>query len=196
MSLKNTVDRWGPVSQFLHWSIVLLIAANAVLGLLMVDLPDNPQKIKLYALHKSLGLTVLALVALRLAWRVVAGAPHPVAGTPRWQQRIATLTHGAMYVLLFAQPLIGWVLNSAGGYPLQWFGLFNLPRIAATDPDLRELARSLHETGFWLLLTLVVAHAGAAFYHHLFQRDATLTRMLPRRRTRALPAAAETRHVV
>lgn len=196
MSLKNPADRWGAVSQLLHWTMALLIVVIAGLGLFMADLPNNPQKIGLYALHKSLGLTVLMLVALRLAWRAYAGAPHPVAGTPRWQQRIATLTHGAMYVLLFAQPLTGWLFNSAAGFPLQWFGLFNLPRIVARDPGLRELARSLHEGGFWLLLALVIAHAAAAFYHYLFQHDATLTRMLPRRRARALPSAPESRHVV
>lgn len=195
MTLRNTVDRWGPVSQLLHWTIFLLIAAIAALGLYMVDLPRNPQAIKLYSLHKSLGLTVLALVALRLAWRAFAGAPHPVPGTPPWQERIATLTHGAMYVLMFAMPLTGWLLNSAAGYPLQWFGLFNLPRFAATDEGLRELAESLHENGFWLLLALVIVHACAAFYHHLFQQDTTLTRMLPRRRARARPSAPENHHV-
>lgn len=194
MSLTNTADRWGPVSQWLHWAIVLLIAAIAVIGLFMVDLPNNPQKIKLYALHKSLGLTLLALTVLRLGWRAYAGAPRAVAGTPPWQERIATFTHGAMYVLLFALPLSGWVLNSVADYPLQWFGLFNLPRIVAADQDLRGLAKSLHESGFWLLLALVVAHAGAAFYHHLFQHDATLTRMLPRRRARN-PDAPEKRDV-
>lgn len=196
MSLKNTADRWGAISQLLHWTVVLLIAVIAGLGLYMADLPNNPQKIRLYSLHKSLGLTVLALAALRLAWRAYAGAPHPVVGTPRWQERIATLTHGALYVLLFAQPLTGWLFNSAAGFPLQWFGLFNLPHIVARDPGLREQAIWLHQNGFWLLLALVVAHAGAAFYHHLFQHDATLTRMLPRRRTRAIPAAPENRHVV
>lgn len=186
--LKNSADRWGPVSQLLHWAVVLLVVVIAVLGLIMADLPNNPQKLRLYSLHKSLGLTVLALMALRLAWRAVAGAPAPVAGTPRWQHRAATLTHGALYALLFAMPLTGWLFNYAAGFPLQWFGLFNLPRGAAPDPDLRELAKLLHEGGFWLLLMLVVAHAGAAFHHHLFLRDATLTRMLPRPRARA-PAA-------
>ncbi|MFD0739326.1 cytochrome b [Lysobacter koreensis] len=195
MTWKNPVDRWGAISQLLHWSIVVLLTAIAVLGLYMVDLPNSPDKIKLYSLHKSLGLTLLGLLLLRIGWRVYAGAPHPVAGTPAWQERIATATHAAMYVLMFALPVSGWVLNSAAGYPLQWFGLFNLPRIVANDAELHELAESLHEAGFWLLLALVLAHAGAAFYHHLFQHDATLTRMLPRRR--APPSdAPENRHVV
>ena len=195
MTLENTADRWGAVSQSLHWIVVLLIAVIAGLGLYMVDLPNNPQKIRLYALHKSLGLTLLALVVLRLAWRTYAGAPSPVAGTPRWQERIATLTHVALYVLLLAQPLTGWLFNYASGFPLQWFGLFNLPRNPVADSDLRDLAKSLHEAGFWLLLVLVVAHVGAAFYHHLFLRDATLMRMLPRRRNRHIPIHAENRHV-
>lgn len=179
MTLKNTADRWGPVSQSLHWLIVLLIAAIAIIGLTMTDMSNGPSKIRIYALHKSLGLSLLALVALRLLWRVYAGAPGPVAGTPHWQERIASLTHWALYALMFALPLSGWLFNSTAGYPLQYFGLFNLPKLAARNEELAQLSRDLHEYGFWLLLALVLAHAAAAFYHHLFQNDATLTRMLP-----------------
>ena len=88
--------------------------------------------------------------------------------------------HAALYVLLFAVPISGWVMNSAAGFPLQWFGLFNLPSIAPHDRDLHELAESMHEWLFWALVALAAAHAAAALYHHLFQRDATLARMLPR----------------
>ncbi|KAB8314749.1 cytochrome b [Tolypothrix campylonemoides VB511288] len=190
MSWKNA-DRWGHVSQALHWLVVLLIAAIAIIGLTMGELPNGVQKIRLYALHKSLGLTLLALVALRIAWRLAAGAPPPVAGTPRWQAAIASVTHWALYALMFAMPITGWVLNSAAGYPLQWFGLFNLPKIVATDPALHEQAEWLHENGFWLLLALVVVHAAAAFYHHLFLEDDTLRRMLPaRRRAAVAPSSA------
>lgn len=184
MSLKNTVERWGPVSQVLHWTIALLLIAISVIGLVMVDMPNTPRKIDVYSLHKSLGLTVLALAVVRLAWRAYAGAPAPLPG-PRWQHRIATLTHAAMYALIFAMPISGWLLNAWGGYPLQWFGLFNLPRIVGRDEALHELAGQVHEAGFWLLLVLVLAHVAAAFYHQLFQHDATLARMLPRRRPRA-----------
>lgn len=180
MTLKNTIDRWGGVSQLLHWLIAILILVMAYLGLTMGDLPNGPDKIKTYALHKSIGITILALVALRLLWRLYAGTPRPVPGSPRWQERIAALTHVAIYALLFAIPISGWVLNSAAGFPLQWFGLINLPHIVARNSDLHDLAGEAHEIMFWILALLVVAHAGAAFYHHLFQRDATLARMLPR----------------
>ena len=180
MPLKNTREEWGSVSMALHWLVVVLILMMAVIGLTMGDLPNGPDKVWVYALHKSIGITILVLVVLRLAWRLYAGAPGPVAGTPGWQERIASLTHWALYALLLAMPLSGWVLNSASGFPLQWFGLFNLPALAGRDHDLHELAEEAHELLFWILVALVVAHAAAAFYHHLFQRDATLARMLPR----------------
>jgi cytochrome b561 len=180
MTLKNPEDRWGHVSQLLHWSIVVLIVVLGYLGLTMTDMANSPDKIRLYALHKSLGLTLLALVLLRLFWRVYAGAPRPVPGSPAWQERIAALTHFALYVLLLAIPISGWIFNSATGFPLQWFGLINLPAIADKDAGLRELSATWHEWLFWALVVLALVHAAAAIYHHLFQHDATLARMLPR----------------
>jgi cytochrome b561 len=180
MTLRNTDERWGPVSQLLHWMIVLLILGQGSVGLLMTGMRNSPDKIQVYALHKSFGLTILALVVLRLLWRWYAGTPRPVPGTPRWQARIAALTHWGLYALLFAIPLSGWVLNSAAGFPLQWFGVFNLPAIAAKDHGLREFAEDLHPFLFWTLVALAVVHAAAAVYHHRFRHDATLARMLPR----------------
>lgn len=191
MDLKNRSGRWGGVSQLLHWAILVLLVWIAWLGLTMVDMPNTPAKIGNYALHKSLGLTLLALVALRLAWRVFAGAPAPVAGTPTWQARVASLTHLALYGLMFAIPLSGWLFNSASGYPLQWFKRFNLPALAGRDPSLADTAVRIHEAGFWLLAALVMLHAAAALYHHFVQRDDTLRRMLPSRPRRAALTAAE-----
>lgn len=179
--MTDRPDRWSPASQVLHWTIAVLVIAIAIIGLWMVELPNTPRKVEVYSLHKSLGLAVLAMAVLRVLWRLRARRPGPVPGTPRWQERIAMLTHGALYVLLFAMPLTGWLFNSAAGYPLQWFGWFNLPALVEEDRGLRELSGTLHEVGFWLLLALVIIHAGAAFYHHIFLHDTTLTRMLPRR---------------
>ena len=171
---------WSATSKLLHWLVAALILVMAWLGLTMGDLPNGPDKIATYALHKSIGLTVLGLALLRLLARWIAGAPAPVPGTPRWQARIADVTHVALYALLLALPLTGWLLNSAAGFPLQWFGLFNLPPLAARDEALHALSVEAHEVLFWALAVLVVMHAAAALYHHLFLGDATLARMLPR----------------
>ena len=172
--------RWGAVSQALHWLVVLLVLVMAGLGLVMVDLPNTALKVRLYGLHKSLGLTILALMLLRLAWRLHAGAPPAIAGMPRWQARAAALTHGLLYALLFAMPLSGWVINASSGFPLRWFGLFSVPQFGGRDDALNALAKGWHEALFWSLVVLALGHAFAAVWHHLFQRDATLARMLPR----------------
>ena len=181
MRLKNHPGGWGPVSQLLHWLIVLLVAVMATIGLTMDELPQTPKYFWVYDLHKSTGLAVLGLVLLRLGWRWYAGAPLPVAGTPRWQRRVAGVTHGLLYLLLLAMPLSGWLFDSANALrPLRWYGWLAVPKLAAPDEDLAELARDAHEWLFWALLALVIVHAAAAVYHHVFRNDATLARMLPR----------------
>lgn len=180
MSLRNSRERWGPVSQSLHWLITALIVVMAYLGLTMTGLPPTPQKLTLYMLHKSIGISILALVALRLGWRLYAGSPRMLAGIPTWQSRIAASTHAALYVLLFAVPVSGWVLNSSTGFPLRWFNRVNLPALANKSDALRAAAGPVHQWLFWTLIVLALAHAAAAIHHHLFRRDATLARMLPR----------------
>ena len=182
MTLKNTSDRWGPVSQALHWLIVLMILGLAIAGLVMGELPKTPKYFWVYTAHKSMGLTVLALVLVRIGWRLYAGAPKPVAGTPTWQERIASATHWMLYALILAMPLSGWLYDSASGLrPFRWFGLFDVPKLTAPNDALRDASHAAHEWLFWVLVALVALHAAAAFYHHLFLRDATLTRMLPSR---------------
>lgn len=179
MPMKNSDERWGGVSLGLHWLTFVLVAGMGAIGLWMTDLATSPLKIQVYALHKSFGLTVFALSLLRMGWRLFAGVPKPVPGTPRWQQEIANITHGGLYALLLAIPLTGWWFNSTAGFPLRWFGLFHLPAIASFNPSVKQFARDLHETLFYVLAALVALHAAAALYHHYFQRDRTLVRMWP-----------------
>ncbi|MCD9086308.1 cytochrome b [Stenotrophomonas sp. SY1] len=180
MSLKNTIDRWGGVSKTLHWLIAVLILALGIVGLTMGEFPKTPSYFWIYTMHKSIGITVLVLVVLRLGWRLYAGAPEAIPGTPGWQERIASLTHWLLYVLMFAIPLSGWIYDSASGLrPFNLFGLFPMPKLVAPSDLASQVSHAIHEYGFWALILLVLAHAGAAFYHHLFQRDATLARMLP-----------------
>ena len=178
MSLRSNDHQWGAVSKFLHWTIALAILGNGIFGLLM-DLARSPmQKINWLALHKSIGLTVLALVLLRVLWRWGDGHPREELG-PRWQQLAARAVHGVMYVLIVALPLSGWWFNSVTGKPLQWFKLFNLPALVTKNDDMRHLSHAVHEYLFWLLILVLVAHVGAALKHHVFDNDNVLRRMLP-----------------
>lgn len=173
--------RWPRSVQLLHWLGVLLILSVALVGLLMVDMERGSDLRKAaYALHKSLGISVLALALLRMLARMLTRAPAPVPGAA-WQQRAARLTHLAMYVLMFAVPLSGWLLNSVAGQPLPWFGLFDVPALAGKDPGLRGPVGSAHVWLFWTLVLLVALHVLAVGQHQIVLRDRTLARMLPGR---------------
>ncbi len=179
LPIRNTEDRWGMVTLGIHWLTVLAVVGLCIVGFLMQELPNRPYKIEIYALHKSLGLTVLGLTLLRLLWRLVAGTPRPAPGMPRWQQVAANASHGLLYLVLLAMPLSGWLYNSASGFPLRWFGTFALPRLTARNHDVAEFFEETHETLFLALAALVTVHALAALKHHYIDRDRTLHRMLP-----------------
>lgn len=179
MSTTPYSAEWNGVTKLIHWTFVVIILTMAILGLTMDDIDSPGTKIAVIAFHKSLGMTALALAAVRLVWRLISKDPPKITTIPTWQHLAAKVTHAMIYVFLFVMPLSGWVMNSAKGYPLQWFKLFNIPAITAKNPQLADLAHDVHENAFWILTALIVMHVGAAFYHHVFQQDATLKRMLP-----------------
>ena len=161
MPIKNLADRWGGVSITLHWLTALMILGLVVVGFLMQELANSPTKMA------------------RLLWRLFAGVPQPVPGTPRWQAWASGATHGALYLVLLAMPVSGWLYNSASGFPLKWFGLFALPKLSSYDAGVKAFALGAHETLFLVLAAIVGVHALAALKHHYFDRDRTLARMLP-----------------
>ena len=183
MSLRSNDRQWGSVAKFFHWVIALAIIGNGLFALL-IDLARSPmQKINWIALHKSIGLTVLALLLLRVLWRGLDRRPLEAAGS-RWQRWAARAVHAVLYALILALPLSGWWFNSIAGKPLQWFKLFNLPALTAKNEDLTHWAHAVHEYLYWFLLLVLVAHVGAALKHHLKDNDNVLRRMLPFARLR------------
>jgi cytochrome b561 len=183
MSDDSATRHWPNGIKLLHWLSVLLVVALCVLGFWMQDLPRGPDKISVYALHKSLGLTVLALALVRLTLRarLRGRAPGLPAAMPAWQRHAAHAMQWLLYAILLAMPLSGWLYNSASGFPLKWFGLVALPALGAADPERKALALYLHESFYWVLLGLLALHVGAALQHHFLRRDDILRRMLPRR---------------
>ncbi len=179
MPARSTATAWGAVTRLFHWGMLLLFVGIISVGYYMTDLPLGPKKLKIYALHKSIGLTLLGLATLRLLWRLGERRPA-LPPMPAWQARAASGTHVLLYALMFVIPLSGWLYNSAAGFPLQWFHLVNLPALAAADPALKATAHRIHVTGVATLIVLAGLHAAAAFKHHFVDRDNTLTAMLAR----------------
>lgn len=184
MPLRNTDTRWGGIAQAFHWLIATLIIVQGAIGLTMVQLDMTPTKVRVFALHKSIGLTVLALVLLRLLWRAIQRAPREVP-MPRGQRIAAHVSHAALYLLMLALPLSGWLFNSAANFPLSWFGVVHVPSLTrGLNPGLKAFALSAHIVLFWILVGVLAVHIGAALWHHFVQRDEVLLRMLPGTRRR------------
>ncbi|HWT15755.1 MAG TPA: cytochrome b [Patescibacteria group bacterium] len=192
MSARSDVTRWGSVAKFFHWTIALLVIGLLIGGLTMTDMKVSPDKFKLYALHKSVGITVLVLMLLRFAWRGIDPRPQDVAGMAPWVAFAAHAVHRLLYVALIAMPISGWVYNSASNFPLQWFGLVQLPAIVAPDKELKALANGVHEALAWTIIALLLVHVAGALKHHLIDRDDTLRRMLPFAKPRAEATLANT----
>jgi cytochrome b561 len=178
MGLRSSAEHWGTISRWFHWGFALALLFMVGLGLYMADLPVGLYKLKVYALHKSIGLTLLALAVLRLLWRLLELRPT-LPTMPLWQHRAASSVHVGLYLLMFLIPLSGWLYNSVAGFPLQWFHLVNLPALHGADKALKPLVRDSHEFLAWTLVVAVLLHAGAALKHHFVDRDPTLALMIP-----------------
>jgi cytochrome b561 len=181
MSLRSTTDAWGALARALHWGMLVLYAGLIGVGYYMVDLPLSAAKMRIYALHKSVGIVVLVLVVARLLWRWLDRRPTSEPA-PVWQQRVAVVVVGLLYGLMFALPLTGWTYNSAAGFPLRWFNLINLPALVAPSPQLKGWAQSAHAVAAVVFLSVIALHALAALKHHFIDRDHTLRRMWPMRK--------------
>jgi cytochrome b561 len=180
--IENTEDRYGAVAILFHWSMALLVIGLAALGLYMVTLPDvgfNTNKVTLVLYHKELGLLVLVLLSTRLAWRVTQILPRLVEHLPDWQKIAARFVHLSFYALLFALPMTGYLMSSAAGIPVSFFGLFMLPDFVHRDHGLFQRYIAIHQWLGYVLILFIFVHAGAALRHHFVFKDDTLRRMLP-----------------
>jgi cytochrome b561 len=181
-SIGNSAGRYGLVAVAFHWATALLLVALTALGLYMVALPDvgfDTRKIELILYHKEIGMTVLLLALLRLAWRITQMLPLLVAHLPEWQQVAARFVHLCFYALMIALPLTGWLMSSAAGIPVKFVELFTLPDLIGRDDLLFHRLIAIHQALAWALIALFAVHAAAALRHHFVFRDDTLRRMLP-----------------
>ena len=181
MSWKNTEHRYGSLSIGLHWlMLILLVAVYASIELREFFPKGSDPRTALKALHFMLGLSVLGFALLRVGVRLSGPTPRIEPEPGSWQRLSAQFMHLVLYVLLIGMPLAGWLMLSAAGKPIPFFGL-QLPALIGENKDLAKQIEGIHEIVGTAGYFLIGLHAAAALFHHYIKRDNTLGRMLPRR---------------
>ena len=175
----RSTDRYAPLAQALHWLTALLVLGLIAVGLWMVALPIGFTKLYAYGWHKWIGLTIMVLTLVRLAWRWRHPPPPLPLRLARWERVLAPAAHALLYLLLLAMPLSGWLMTSAAGLPVFWFGLFQVPDLVGRDPQLFELFRATHHWLSRAVILLLAIHIGAVLRHDVLRRDGVLRRMWP-----------------
>lgn len=165
--------RHGAVGRLLHWASAALVLALIPLGAVIARMEPSLDRLWLYPLHKTLGISVLALTLARLAWRRYRPPPRPAAAPARW-------THRLLLALLVGQPVLGWIGSSATGIDTMVFGAWVLPPLVAPSEALENLAFAVHRGLGWGLAALVALHVAGALHGQFVRRDGTLSRMAGR----------------
>lgn len=184
MPIRNTTARWGAIAQSFHWIIVALVITQFVLATQYNSLPLSMAKLAVISRHKSVGLTIFGLAALRLLWRFMNPTP-PLPNTLKPYERVlANITHFALYALILVMPITGWIMSSARNFPVSWFNLFQLPDLVGQNRALYDVMHTTHDVLAFTLVGVATLHLLAALKHHFVLKDDTLKRMLPFTRTR------------
>jgi cytochrome b561 len=176
---KPKLPRYTRTAQMLHWLIALLIVVQFTLAKMAANLPLGMRKLALLAEHKSVGMTVLVLAVIRLAWRLRHTPPPLPPQMRRVERWLAAASHVSFYVILFAMPLSGWFMSSAKNYSVSWFGAFTWPNLIGPNEAAFAVLKALHHLLGTLLIAIASLHILAAIKHHFWNRDDVLVRMLP-----------------
>ncbi len=181
MTTSTASDRYATPVIALHWLIFLLIVVSYASIELREFFPKgSAPREAMKSVHFMIGLTVLALVAARIAARFLSPTPKILPPPPHWQEIAARLVHLALFAFMIAMPILGWLILSAEGDPIPFWGL-ELPPLIAPDKDFAEQLEEVHETIGNVGYFLIGAHAAAALFHHYVVKDNTLIRILPGR---------------
>ena len=177
MQASDANTRYTRTAIALHWLIAALVILQFAWGWWMQEIPKQPvgPRVDAFNLHKSVGLVILALMAIRILWRI-GHRPPPLPAMPAWQAWTARTTHVALYVLLVLQPLSGYLGSEFSGYPVRFFGL-TLPGWAGKNIALKELLSVVHLAASWSIAAAVALHVAGALKHALIDRDGLLGRM-------------------
>jgi cytochrome b561 len=174
---------YGGVARAIHWLVAALAVVAVTLGWAMVAAPRNtPARDLLLLLHRSVGLTILAAMAVRTLWRWHRPPPPLPPHLRPIEACLAHLTHLALYLIFIAMPIAGYINAAAAGHSVSLFGLVAIPPLLPEDPRLSQLAIAAHLVGQYLVYLFVALHVAGALFHGIVKRDGVLERMLTRRR--------------
>jgi cytochrome b561 len=178
---KNTPQSFGSVSKLFHWLISALVILILIAGYFMTGISDDALKATVINLHKLTGLTILALMVLRLGWTLVNPKPLPPPGTSGFMKLVEWGVHFFLYAIILAMPLAGWVGSVAAGHaPHAGSLMFNLAFITPVpNKPLAESAFLVHYILAIVIIVTVSLHVLAALYHHVIRKDNVLRRMMP-----------------
>ncbi len=187
--MKRVEGRYTGAAIAFHWLVAAGIAANVALAWTWPYLADANVRPAIDT-HKSIGITVLGLAVMRLLWRWTHRPPALPSSYQRWETRLSHATHIALYVVIFAMPLSGWIMDSAwagaASNPMSLFGLFEWPRIGlvehlppATRDGVHAAFGAAHFWIAWMIYGLVALHIAGALKHQWLDRERELQRMLP-----------------
>jgi cytochrome b561 len=180
--MRNTSESWGLPARALHWIVALGVLGLFCFGLWMKEVPPRGERHFYYALHATVGISILALMAVRLVWWLLNPTPAAPAGTPSWRHWASWASHRLLYALTFAVLIVGWLLSGTLRKPIELkaFGVIPVPQILEARSPYHRMLEDWHEMLAYALIALVALHAGAALYHHYVLRDGVLRRMLRR----------------
>jgi cytochrome b561 len=165
-------------ARVLHWLTAVLVLTMVPIGIVMANVDLGSTGDWLYDIHRSIGVVLLPIVAIRVIYRWANPPPPLPDDIPAIQQLAAHMTHWALYLLLILQSFVGWIATSAYRAPIKVFWLFELPPIWAVDQAFSERVFVLHRWIGFVLAALICAHIAAALFHHFVRRDQVLLRML------------------
>ena len=186
MKFRSGQRQRGVLAKLLHWltAILVVFALAIILDPRTLDLTADPEhrrlirRVAIYR-HEAFGILVLATLCLRMAWRAFDKRPDLPTTMPRWEVRVSSLAHGALYLLAVASCILGWYRVSSNGAAVNFFGWEGLPALMGKDEHLHAIFRSWHEWVSWMFVGLVIFHLIAALKHHWIDHDRVLRNMLP-----------------
>jgi len=180
MATATAVERdYSLVAKLLHWVIAVCVILIIPAGILMVNVElSDALRNDLYSLHKAFGILILALMAVRVGYRLTIGAPAASGALTPAQYLISRIVHFTLYALLIVMPILGWAGTSAFPAPVPFFGLFEMPALVGEDRELSKLLLWIHGYMGFFLAGVAVLHIAAGLYHGLVRRDGVLSRMI------------------